>query len=104
MKLTKETLKRIIKEEIEAVTEAPIKGLSALIKSLPIEKETQLMVVDLLQRIRNDDEEEYLYDDLKDIDSAQELEKFLGSWINYTERRIQNGELTDHGPVYEGKK
>ena len=104
MKLKKERLKQLIKEELEAVTEGPSKGLSALIKSLPVEKETQLMVVDLLQRIRNDDEEEYLYDDLKDIDSAEELERFLGSWISRTERMISNGDLTDHGPMYEDKR
>ena len=102
MKLTKETLKKIIKEELEAVMrEGPIKGLSTLIKSLPVEKETQLMVVDLLQRIRNDDEEEDLYDDLKDIDSTEEMERFLGSWISYIERKISEGELTDYGAMYE---
>ena len=103
MKLTKETLKQIIREELEAVMSEGIGGAKGLMKyldDLNVEQQTKTHVADLVSRIKmSDDDAEQMAFRI----SQEDPEAYLASWISDTEDKLSQGELTDYGAMYEDK-
>lgn len=100
MKLTKETLKRIIREEFEAVMSEGIGGKQGLIK----------YIMDVNADERSKDEAIYLINQLPiDDDEAESMalalsqsdpEEWLASWISDGQREFENSapEISSDSP------
>ena len=94
MKLTKETLKQIIKEELEAVMSEALGGKQGLIKyimDVNADETSKQEAIELINQLIADDDEGNKYAE----DLAQELsqsvpEEWLSSWINYAQREVED--------------
>ena len=92
MKLTKETLKQIIKEELEAVMSEALGGKQGLIKyimDVNADERSKQEAIELINQLVTDDDEGNKYAE----DLAQELsqsvpDEWLSSWINYAQREV----------------
>ena len=92
MKLTKETLKQIIKEELEAVMSEALGGKQGLIKyimDVNADERSKQEAIELINQLVADDDEGNKYAE----DLAQELsqsvpDEWLSSWINYAQREV----------------
>ena len=90
MKLTKETLKRIIKEELEAVMSEGIGGKQGLIQyimDVNADERSKHEAVELINQLPIDDSRaESMAQDL----SQSIPEEWLASWINAGQRELED--------------
>ena len=90
MKLTKEALKRIIKEELEAVMSEGLgrrQGLIKYIMDVNADIRSKDEAVELINQLDIDDQR--AEDLAKDL-SQSDPEKWLASWINYAQREVED--------------
>jgi len=95
MKLTKEALKRIIKEELEAVMSEGLGGRQGLIKyimDINADERSKYEAVDLINQMGIDDNR--AEDLAKDL-SQSDPEEWLASWINYAQREVEESPRPD---------
>lgn len=95
MKLTKEALKRIIKEELEAVMSEGLGGRQGLIKyimDVNADERSKYEAVDLINQMGIDDNR--AEDLAKDL-SQSDPEEWLASWINYAQREVDENPRPD---------
>lgn len=94
MRLTKETLRQIIKEELEAVMSEGLGGKQGLIKyimDINADEVSKQEAIGLINQLIADDEQGNKYAE----ELAQELsqsvpEEWLSSWINYAQREVED--------------
>jgi len=90
MKLTKEALRRIIKEELEAVMSEGLGGKQGLIKyimDINADERSKQEAIELINQLDVDDE--YAEDLAKEL-SQSVPEEWLSSWINYAQREVED--------------
>ena len=90
MKLTKETLKQIIKEELEAVMSEALGGKQGLIKlimDVNADETSKQEAIGLINQLVADDEGNKYAEDLAQELSQSVPEEWLSSWINYAQSR-----------------
>jgi hypothetical protein len=88
MKLTKETLKQIIKEELEAVMSEALGGKQGLIKyimDVNADERSKQEAIELINQLDVDDE---YAEDLAQELSQSVPDEWLSSWINYAQREV----------------
>ena len=88
MKLTKETLKQIIKEELEAVMSEALGGKQGLIKyimDVNADERSKQEAIELINQLDVDDE----YAEDLALELSQSVpDEWLSSWINYAQREV----------------
>ena len=90
MKLTKETLKQIIKEELEAVMSEALGGKQGLIKyimDVNADETAKQEAIELINQLDVDDE---YAEDLAQELSQSVPDEWLSSWINYAQREVED--------------
>ena len=90
MKLTKETLKQIIKEELEAVMSEGLGGKQGLIKyimDVNADETAKQEAIELINQLDVDDE---YAEDLAQELSQSVPDEWLSSWINYAQREVED--------------
>lgn len=90
MKLTKEALRRIIKEELESVMSEGLGGKQGLIKyimDINADERAKYEAVDLINQLDIDDG--YAEELAQDL-SQSVPDEWLSSWINYAQRELED--------------